>query len=1123
MKLTRAYLALAILFTALTTHAQWVEKNNGLNGGSITDLLVKGSSIFAIVSAESDGRIFKSTNSGGSWTISGSSLPRKIYRTLYTDGTRVLVGGQRGIYSSSDDGTNWTDISTGLTFDSPFSTVNAISASGGNLFANISGEGVFRRADNGNSWTKLTLSETNLTTTVLATGTTVLVGTTGLGLYWSDANGESLAAIDMGVPGVKRIYDLAISGTKILAATDKGLFTSTNNGLNWSLTNDKLLQDLRITGTKLYAASTFGEILVSTDDGVTLTTSNVGFINVQSGARLISGTSVGIYSSDDNGVNWYPSSNGINGITITSIASLNGVLFAGTQGGIYKSTDGANNWIASGLQDVFITDIEIIGSTIFAAGSFGIYRSTNNGNNWTYLLNGPTYTNGLSKNTLAVNGTDLYVASTTLYRTSDNGNTWVSLPVPAPAYPTSVAIHNNSIFTGSSAFWKSSDNGANWTVLTSLESSYGVRSVFANESAIFVLTMGGTILKSTNLGSSWTEISVNKPLPTQDIPPSNYAFTMATVGSTLFAGTNGNGIYKSTDGGNTWTAINDGLGGKYIFYLGAIGSTFYAGTSAGLYVRPLSEINDLTPPVISNNTVESINANAGVTITASVTDGESAVSKVTIEYRSQYAGGSTTVTDITPSGNTYSLIVSADKIGPLGLEYKITATSLGGTSSTGTAFKVVRVNAEGITIPYNAFGNESKNYRIISVPLELTNKKVADVFDELMPEDDQKWRIYKYEPGGSKRNVELKASENIEPGKGYWLIVKDNPGKALQTGGGFTVVASTAEPFSISLKTGYNLIGNPYNYNLLWSDVKAANAGLGDLLTYSGKTSFDAGATVLKAGEGGFVYVDSGQPTLSFPTKYNSSAGRKSEPIPTITNSLADENWEVQLTLRQGEAEAKLAGFGMNAQASAAYDTHDWIVPPQFLTEYLQVTHTKKINDDNFAKDIVPTAAEHEWEFFVNTSFADDLITLAWNNTYFGNNDRALYLWDVTQQRAIDMRTTNTFTFDKRISGRFKVFYGSKEFVEDRTQVDGLVLHPVFPNPAQQHFTVAFTLPKTTQLQLVAITITDATGRMASTYEKEFASGYQQVEGSTERMMPGCYIITVHAGIAVKHTLMIVR
>ncbi len=64
----------------------------------------------------------------------------------------------------------------------------------------------------------------------------------------------------------------------------------------------------------------------------------------------------------------------------------------------------------------------------------------------------------------------------------------------------------------------------------------------------------------------------------------------------------------------------------------------------------------------------------------------------------------------------------------------------------------------------------------------------------------------------------------MTPGKAFWLIVKDSD-RFINTGPGTTV--STAEPFPIRLNKGWNLIGNPFNFETFAKDSLSNGERLG--------------------------------------------------------------------------------------------------------------------------------------------------------------------------------------------------------------------------------------------------------------------------------------------------------
>src|ERR1044071_2458606 len=121
--------------------------------------------------------------------------------------------------------------------------------------------------------------------------------------------------------------------------------------------------------------------------------------------------------------------------------------------------------------------------------------------------------------------------------------------------------------------------------------------------------------------------------------------------------------------------------------------------------------------------------------------------------------------------------------------------------------------------------------------------------------------------------------------------------------------------------------------------------------------------------------------------------------------------------------ENNFAGFGMHPDAKEQNDKFDDYTLPRFM-DYLELNYNKKIFGSPFTKDIVPTSTQYVWEFQVASNLASDVVELSWDNSYFGNSDLQLVLWDVNQQRAVNMKTEKTYSFERSLSGTFKIFYG---------------------------------------------------------------------------------------------------
>ena len=107
---------------------------------------------------------------------------------------------------------------------------------------------------------------------------------------------------------------------------------------------------------------------------------------------------------------------------------------------------------------------------------------------------------------------------------------------------------------------KSTNGGSSWAVavtLTSPIASISVQALAIDPTAPGTVYAGsslGGVIKSINGGTTWA--SVNTGLPNLSVLA--LAIDPATAG-TVYAATSGGGVFKSVNGGASWTAINNGL------------------------------------------------------------------------------------------------------------------------------------------------------------------------------------------------------------------------------------------------------------------------------------------------------------------------------------------------------------------------------------------------------------------------------------------------------------------------------------------------------------------------------------------------------------------------------------
>lgn len=581
-------------------------------------------------------------------------------------------------------------------------------------------------------------------------------------------------------------------------------------------------------------------------------------------------------------------------------------------------------------------------------------------------------------------------------------------------------------------------------------------------------------------------------------------------------------VYNGNSNTVNVTDISDGT--TYHFFVfeynGASGSESYNLNTATNNPNSITtSASDTSPPEAGNITAPvAVGPGNDALITAAFTDPESGIPDDGLElhYRSISSGGGFTNLAMTKTGADWQATIPSAAFGELGAEFEIAATN-GATLTTTTALRQVKLTYQGsasASLPYASFGDQQSNYRIISVPFELTNKTVGTVLGTHLGEyDGRGWRMFRWE----NSTIELNKFSQLEPGKGYWLIIRDNPGVNITLGDGTTVSATSDNPFMLENVSGeWFQIGNPYPYNLLWSDVQAANPGLPGLRVYEG--TFTDG-TVLKSFSGGFIKFSAGSPAIDivFPVEKNPGAGRAME---SDRQSIDEPNWSVSLSLSQGNLTNTIAGFGMNENANEGFDVHDGFTMPRMFDDFLELNHFKRDGSSFYTKDVVPPTQAHVWEFEIVSSTNEGWITLEWDNSYFGNNDRELYLVDVARGRSFDMRQLNRYSFDPKTSHSFKAVFGDSLFVTEHTRVDHLVLHGAYPIPSDGDVTISFSIPDRATVRLE---IADSNGRNIWTRESDFPAGYNEITWLRTAESPGLYIGKVFSGQTARHTKFILR
>ncbi len=245
-------------------------------------------------------------------------------------------------------------------------------------------------------------------------------------IYAAGALGKNFTSSDGGQHWVDRSFGLPTgssinvlsfdsTGKKLYAATDAGIFMSTDAAHHWIAIEKAeapytaLAFNFREPHT-IYAGTAFHGVLRSSDDGNTWFSANTGLlpgitINALTfdteNQQLWAATSSGVYRSDDKGLSWHAFNTGLpTSIVVYSVqpdtivpGGTSGLIFAGTNHGFFFSQDAGTHW-TTGQESLVGTNVRVIyvdfnkPTTLFVGTDVGVLRSDNSGQNWSALGSG---------------------------------------------------------------------------------------------------------------------------------------------------------------------------------------------------------------------------------------------------------------------------------------------------------------------------------------------------------------------------------------------------------------------------------------------------------------------------------------------------------------------------------------------------------------------------------------------------------------------------------------------------------------------------------------------------------------------------------------------------------------
>ncbi len=406
------------VFMSTNNGGSWTAINTGLTNLYVNAIAANGSTLYAGTNIG----VFQSLNSGANWTLVHSS---GLVTSIVINGTSVFSGWgatgglSGGVDLSTTSGSSWTAGYAGA-------AVWAVGISGTTIFAGTNGDGVYSSTDNGNNWTQTSVGINNINTPtiLLSTGTNIFAGAFLGGVFLTTNNGGLWSQMNTGLSNTA-VQALGANGSTIFAGTSGsggGVFSSTNNGGNWTLVNNGLTNNnvtsFAVNGTKTFAGTFGGGVFLSNNYGGLWSPVNTGLTNnsvqalVVNGSTLFAGTFYGgVFTSTNNGSSWTQTNSGLGNLNVNAIATNGTQVFAGTYGGVFSSTNNGTTWTAknNGLTNLSVVSVTASGAYVFAGteGS-GVFFSCDTGNTWTAINEG-LFSNAIQS--LAITDSNVFAAT----------------------------------------------------------------------------------------------------------------------------------------------------------------------------------------------------------------------------------------------------------------------------------------------------------------------------------------------------------------------------------------------------------------------------------------------------------------------------------------------------------------------------------------------------------------------------------------------------------------------------------------------------------------------------------------------------------------------------------------
>lgn len=1118
--------------------AAWIMRNTGLGAVSVISLM--GLNSGEVYAGMNGSGIAKTFNNGILWQYFNTGLNASVVNGVSVDLNQNILAATdgAGIFGRQADSADWNVKITGL---SNLYVNTLVQIEAGKYLAGTEGDGVFFSNNNGDDWQQrnTNLTDLNVRSFVIKSNGTLFAATWGGGVFRTTDNGINWQAVNVGLSN-PFVNELAINENEdIFAATSNRVFRLLSGSTNW----EHLISGITLTEVHSVAIDPAGVIIIGGETGVFRSVNNgdtwvdksaglnasfIYSLSYDPSGRLYAGSlsGDGIHISDDNGENWNTYSTGISNSSITSLVLGDDYrMYAGTNGsGLFRTVQVTSVPEVPGLiyPDDNAVDVEINPLIQWAEAKGAESYSIEISENMTFnpLVFSDT---GISDNQIQITLLDTsktfywHVRAANAKGQSQFSETWkfttgkgLSKPdVPVLNAPVDGATN---VSLSPTLNWNEAAGAAMYNVQVSRDTGFTDLVFSAQNISITSAIASGLDYASryywhvnafnpagTSDWSAAFRFTTIPPVPDDPdlVAPPNHAENIpvpqifswqknefATSYELQVSVTNDflNLISEETVTDTFFQVSNLQFNKTYFWRVRASNQTGLSGwsnvwdftTESGLdapqLTYPADDATDISVvPVLSWNSISTADYyNIRIAEDGNMTS--------IVETQDSLETNAYTAQNLQFDTDYYWQVIAKNASGAFGI-------SEIWRFRTREYVADLNVNVS-VNFPDNSDNGSYSptDYKIVGLP-GSSNLGFEQLLGGTAGED---WIVYWDNGEADNYLVEYDGSNifRFATGRAFWMIHK----------GPLTVnqqIASAALndnlEAEIILHSGWNLITNPFPFDIAWQNIKEVN-GTDD--------------PIFKYEEGGFSQSAQLLPQVGYYFFNRNDLSVLKVPVKLILQKQAfDKNlvWRLDLKYQNPLTAENSIQFGVRKDSKAGLDAHDIYKPRSFggLPDiFIKKTEWNE-NFPVFATDFRPDGKMlYRFEFTVSAE-ANSYSALSCENLFNIPASMQIYLIDKLRKKSVHLGNGEVYEYQTiAAEENFELLIGDQQSIDKELTMlvpDQYVLGQNFPNPFNPLTYIPFQLPEPGR---VKINIYDLSGRKIASLANnlEFDSGYHLVK-----------------------------